>query len=140
MRMTCSKPAPFSINKACSGRCLHGGCNDISGVWIAAASEGLIALYQRGQSGGLTLLKQGESAVAPSLEVFRHTLMQGEHDHRIRQLILVGTANDIGWMHMSIPPEVSAYVTAEIEYPLLSAWFRSEGASELTNALSQVMQ
>jgi len=57
------------------------------------------------------------------------------------QLILVGSAVDISWMQSLLPDHISKQVVAEIEYPLISAWFSTPAnVSKLTNALDNVFR
>ena len=40
------------------------------------------------------------------------------------QLVIVGSKSDMAWVHVSLPQMVTPHIVAEIEYPLLSGWFK----------------
>ncbi|MBY0406908.1 MAG: hypothetical protein K2Q01_04400 [Rickettsiales bacterium] len=138
--MACSELLSLHAPKACSGKCQQGECaGGTSSVWVAAASEGMLVLYRKAKSGKLVLKRHGASAVAPTIESFRDALTQAETAHQISQLILVGAASDLAWMHMAVPPTLGKYVAAEISYPLLPAWFKTPNAQDLATAIERVL-
>ncbi len=107
---------------------------------MAAACEGMISLFEQDVRGRLALVRHGQSGVAPSLEAFQQALLRAEATRRLRQLVLVGSGNDLAWMHVSLPVEVSKHITAEIEYPLVSAWFLQPlPLDNLAQALERVL-
>ena len=110
--------------KACSGKCGGGFCRgDKPRVWVVAACEGMISLFEKQASGQISLIP-GSSDVFPSMEEFRAMLVTAEGEHKLDQLVIVGAKGDIAWMHTALPAPVAKYVTAEIEYPLIAGWFR----------------
>ncbi len=117
---------PPSSAGACSGKCSGGGCSQSASVLVIAACEGRIALFGR-SSHSIGLLTQGEHRVAPSLEEFRETLAQLDQSHRFSSVVLVGSTSDLAWVHVALPVGISTQIAAEIEYPLVPAWFREAG-------------
>ncbi len=123
---------------ACSGKCSNACGSSPLRVWVAAASEGMISLFEKYTDGRLQSLAQAES-VFPSMEAFQNALMAGEKTHALDQLILVGSRNDIAWIHAALPISLAKHVAAEIEYPLMSGWFRqTPPLQHLTHALEHV--
>ena len=69
-------------------------------------------------------LPHGNPTIFASLSAFQQSIRSAEERHAFDQLILVGSSNDIAWAHASMHPSAAQHVVAEIEYPLLPAWFR----------------
>ena len=46
---------------------------------------------------------------------------------------------NIAWLHASIADQAAHHVAAEIEYPLMTGWFREEGYPHLTKALNNIL-
>jgi hypothetical protein len=84
----------------------------------------MISLFEKNPQGKLVPLSHNGSVVFSSLEEFQKAIHQADQAHAFDQLILVGTNNDIGWIHVSLPQSVTRTIVAEINYPLLSAWFK----------------
>jgi hypothetical protein len=62
--------------------------------------------------------------------------MKADENHTLDQLIIVGAKSDIAWMHTALPAPIAQHITAEIEYPLMSGWFKQP--PQLANALEHV--
>lgn len=135
----CGAVTPISQAKACSGKCMGARCQRASRVWVVAACEGMVSLFTKTDAGTINPLPLGDQTVFASLDVFHHSIMRAEQQHAFDQLIIVGSNNDIAWVHASMPPEATQHVVAEIEYPLLPAWFKqSLPLSTLSHALESV--
>lgn len=118
---------------------MGGACGKPPAVWVVAACGGMISLFEKQAGGHLALLPCGGEAVFPSMESFHTILKQAEAEHRLEQLVLVGSANDIAWMHHSLPPTIAHHIAAEINYPLVSGWFREPAPLQgLAGALKQL--
>lgn len=122
-------------NKACSGKCKDGVCPSSPRIWVLAACGGMIALLEKGPQSKLAPLSHGESVVFASLEEFQHTMNTSTFD----QLVIVGSKGDVAWVHASLPPTATPRIAAEIEYPLLPAWFKQPlPMGQLTHALENL--
>ena len=84
----------------------------------------MISLFAKDAQGVLSPLAQNGNAVFSCLEEFQKAIDKADQAHTFDQLILVGASNDIGWIHASLPQSVTRAIVAEINYPLLSAWFK----------------
>jgi len=120
----CGAVTPISQAKACSGKCMGARCHHASRVWVVAACEGMVSLFTKTDAGTMDPLALGNQAVFASLDAFHRSLSNAEKQHAFDQLVIVGSSNDIAWVHASMPPQASQHVVAEIEYPLLPSWFR----------------
>jgi len=131
------KPPPL---KACSGKCGAGSnCEQLkSRLWVVAACEGMISLFEKNPDGRLSSLPMGEHVIAPSLEEFCAYVEQAAHSGKY--LVLVGSPNDISWMRLSLPEAMHSRIVAEIPYPLLAAWFHvSSDQHPLAKSLEQIL-
>lgn len=127
------------LAKACSGKCKGGGCGSAPKVWVLAACEGVIALFQKQADGHLSPLSDGHGWLGA--EGVRDRLVEASQSSAFSQLVLVGSASDIAWTQASLPASVSQHIVAEIEYPLLSGWFKAPShISRLTQALEHVFE
>jgi hypothetical protein len=108
--------------KACSGKCKGAACRGAPRVWVVAACEGMISLFERDMQGALVL--QGDQAIFSSLDAFQKSIENADRNHAFDQLVIVGSSNDIAWIHASLPALAMHHIAAEIEYPLLPAWFK----------------
>jgi hypothetical protein len=115
---------PITTNKACSGKCKNGVCGSVPRVWVVVACEGMISLFEKDMQGILVPMPQSDQAVFASLDQFQKSIEKAEHAHAFDQLVIVGGSNDIAWIHASMPQSATRHIVAEIEYPLLSAWFK----------------
>ena len=115
---------PITTNKACSGKCKSGGCSSAPRVWVVAACEGMISLFEKDRRGTFLPLPQNGQGVFASLEQFQKSIDKADHEHAFDQLVIVGGGNDLAWIHASLPQSATRHIVAEIEYPLLSAWFK----------------
>jgi hypothetical protein len=93
-------------------------------VWVVAACEGMVSLFTKADSGVISPLPLGNQTVFASLDAFQKSISSAEKQHAFDQLIIVGSNNDIAWVHASMPSQATQHVVAEIEYPLLPAWFK----------------
>lgn len=109
-----------------------GACNSAPRLWIVAACEGLISLFEKNMQGMLAPKLQGEQSVFASLEAFQKSIGIAEDAHAFDQLIIVGSGNDIAWVHASLPAPVTRHIVAEVEYPLLPMWFKEATTPQLT--------
>jgi len=124
--------------KACSGKCSSDVCSAPPCVWLLAACNGMVAIFEKNAS-KLHLLPQGENMVSPSIESFRAHLTTSAQNEKFNQLIVVGSETDIAWAQALLPPALSKYIVAEIKYPLLQSWFQqSPDLSSLTLALENL--
>jgi hypothetical protein len=132
---------PITAKKACSGKCKGGGCSPAPDVWVLAACEGVAALFLKQTDGHLVPLLEDGSHVSSFSTGLRDRLSKASEHSEFNQLVLVGSANDISWTQASLPSCVSKHIVAEIEYPLMSAWFSAASdAGRLTQALEHVFQ
>ena len=67
---------------------------------------------------------QNNHAVFASLKQFQKSIDDADHANAFDQLVIVGGSNDISWIHASLPQSATRHIVAEIEYPLLAAWFK----------------
>ncbi len=135
----CSNVLPLS-KTACSGKCRAGGCASAPRVWVVAACEGFITLLSKMPAGELQLQPLEDRHVFASLEEFHRYMERAQAAHRFDQLIVIGSASDIAWVHSSLPQHVSRLITAEIKYPLMTHWFKeTPPLPHLTQALSTVL-
>jgi hypothetical protein len=123
--------------RACSGKCRGGGCGAKPNVWVLAACEGKIALFSKQPDGHLLPLSKHGSNVSAFADTLRDRLVNAFEQGDFSQLVLVGSANDISWTQASLPVSVSKQVAAEIEYPLMPAWF---GTPSDTGRLAQALE
>lgn len=139
--MTSCEIIPMNASKACSGKCKAGNCNSSPRVWVVAACEGMISLFSKNENGNLDDTKFSSNAVFSSLEEFQKTIDKAQTTHSYDQLVIVGSGNDIAWVHASLPPQAMLHIAAEIKYPLVPDWFRQEPPlKQLNNALRGVFQ
>ncbi len=67
-------------------------------------------------------------------------LTQSLQRRAFQQLLILGTASDIGWMHAALPVELSRLVAAEVNYPLVHSWFSdAPQLSQLKKAVHQLL-
>lgn len=126
---------PIETTKACSGKCL-GLCSKTAKSIIAAACGGRVCLFEK-KDGQLIGLEN--HTVFSSMESVVELLTNASTKCGIDQLILVGSGNDMAWMHTLLPHEISKHIVAEIEYPLVPAWFKPDGHG-LVSALENLMR
>ena len=125
--------------KACSGKCRGVRCHAAPRVWVVAACEGMISLFEKDSRGALLPVPPAAEVVFSSLEMFQKSIERAEDAQAFDQLIIIGSSNDIAWIHASLPQSATRHIVAEIEYPLLPAWFRqSLPLQHLTHALESV--
>lgn len=108
-------------------------------MWVVAACEGMISLFEKTPAGALALRAEGGGPVFSSLEEFQRSMDRAEQVHAFDRLIIVGSGSDIAWVHSTLPEAMARHIAAEIKYPLLPAWFRQAAPlSGLTHALESV--
>lgn len=130
---------PHISVKACSGKCKE-SCVKSQVTWVIAACGGVVSLFVKMDSERLDLLQQEAADISFSLEQFRNFMLSALLEGRFNQLILVGSQNDIAWIHAALGDSVMSRVIAEIQYPLMQGWFRGEqGLPHLTKSLEQVI-
>lgn len=96
----------------------------------------MISLFEKDALG--TILPLGAAKVFSSLDQFKKSIDKAESAQEFDQLVIVGSSNDIAWIHASLSPSATRHVVAEIEYPLMASWFKEHGFLHLTNALKNV--
>ena len=117
------------------------GCSNTPRVLVVAACEGMVSLFEKSDSGSLKVLPVGDAAVAASPDGFQRLWQQIEEGGKSDQLVIVGSSNDIAWIHASLPVSVAGHISAEIKYPLVSGWFRQlPDMQGLTNALEHLLR
>jgi hypothetical protein len=133
---------PIASAKACSGKCKgNNGCAPAPTVWVLAACEGMAALFAKRPDGHLLPLASDFPAVSAFDTALRDKLVLASEHGDFSQLVLVGSPNDIAWTQASLPSIVSKHVVAEIEYPLIPAWFGTAASlGKLTQALDSVFE
>ncbi len=129
---------PVTANDACSGKCRRGACGVAPRVWVVAACEGMVSLFEKDMWGAPSLLSQQDGAVFTSLEKFQKSIGEADYARAFDQLVIVGSSTDIAWIHASLPPSSTHHIAAEIEYPLIPGWFTETGFPHLSNALENV--
>jgi hypothetical protein len=90
-------------------------------VWVVTACEGMIALFEKKKDGSFAPRISEGSAVFPTVEQFQQAIRDADG---FDQLVIIGSSNDMAWIHTSLPPAATGRIAAEIEYPLLAAWFK----------------
>ncbi len=109
-------------------------------MWVVAAAEGRIALYEKLAHGGADLIPIGQSITPQSLEALAQFLRQAYAQKQYEQLLIIGSPNDVCWVQSLLPEEVAGCVVAEIRYTLLPSWFQhTPHMPELTHALNNVL-
>lgn len=125
--------------KACSGKCRSGLCAGLPRVWVVAACEGMVVVFDKTDAQQLRLLPGEGATPVFSLERFVFMITQAEQLRQFEQLVIVGTGSDISWVHSSLPEDVARHIAAEIEYPLLPGWLKHREIDALTKALHSVI-
>jgi len=99
----------------------------------------MTALFQKQIDGHLIPLTHESGA--PMFVDTRDHLTDASQHGAFSQLVLIGSANDLAWTQASLPVVVSKQVVAEIEYPLIPAWFGGPpNKGRLAQALENVFQ
>lgn len=129
-------------SKACTGKCKGGGCSNAEPrIWVLAACGGMIALLEKKPDGGLMPLPGGDAAVFSSLDQFQQSIEAAKEAGAFNQLVIVGSKSDTAWVYASLPQVATPHISAEIEYPLLLAWFKQPmPLTQLTQALGNVFR
>jgi hypothetical protein len=131
---------PLTPPKACSGKCMGGACGKSPNIWVVAACEGMVSLFEKNKDGTIHQLQHASPSVFPSIKEFQSTIEEAEERHTLDQLVIVGSGSDIAWMHASLSPQISRHIAAEIEYPLMAGWFKEQPhMGTLTNALGHLL-
>ncbi len=112
-------------------------CEKQPNILVVAACEGMISLFEKHQDGHVALLANVESNVFSKMEEFHNILIAADENQSLGKLIIVGAKGDIAWMHAALPSAIAIHVAAEIEYPLISGWFKQP--SHLAYELEQVL-
>lgn len=97
----------------------------------------MISLFERSPRGDFLPFGGAENAVFSSLDTFQNAIGKAEDGHAYDQLVIMGSKGDIAWVHASLPHAAVRHIVAEIEYPLLPAWFKKP-LSGLTHAIEGV--
>lgn len=116
-------PPAVGKDKACSGKCMGGSCGDALRVWVVAVCDRMVSLFVMDLQGELSLLPDQRSLFS-SPEQCQRFLVEAEYNHLFNQLVIVGSRDDLAWIHAAFPDAVTHHIVAEIEYPLSSSWFR----------------
>lgn len=127
------------VRPACSGKCV-GGCGLRPAIWVIAACDGLIALFQQDPDGGVNIIPQGDSFLSPSVEAFSNTLRDALKRGAFNRLVLVGSPQDIAWVQLSLPASLTKHIVAEIAHPLMVGHFqRLPNALPLINEIVRLL-
>lgn len=108
---------------ACSGKCM-GVCGVKPSIWVIAACDGRISLFRQSPEGRLSIIPQEDSFVSPSVESFCHTLVVSSKKGMFNRLVLIGSTQDIAWVHLSMPASLTKQIIAEIAHPLSQVHFQ----------------
>ncbi len=99
----------------------------------------MISLFEQNTQGALSPKAQRDQPIFSSLDAFQQSISNAENAHAFDQLVIIGSSNDIAWIHAALPAPATRHIVAEIEYPLLPAWFKQPlPLSNLTHALEGV--
>lgn len=108
-------------------------------MWVVAACNGRVAMFSK-QREVLSVIPQGEGNIFPSLEEFVRAIRSAAKRDAFNQLLIIGAPGDLAWLQVSLPPEASGRVVAEVPYPLLPEWFQPDSKlAELRGALTHVL-
>jgi len=99
----------------------------------------MISLFERSTQGTLLPKALGDQPVFASLDAFQRFIDKAENTHTFDQLVIIGSSNDIAWIHASLPASATHHIVAEIEYPLMPPWFKEHDLAHLTGALKNVL-
>lgn len=133
--MTGCDVIPLS-GKACAGTCRGAACGSGRHLWVLASSDGALGLFHKIESG----LHRVPLESTDPLQNLREKLLAATQSGALQQLVVVGSAKDIAWTHQLLPPALSGQVVAEIEYPLMAAWFAAAADDEkLIQVLSHIV-
>ena len=111
------------VRPACSGKCVE-GCGLKPAIWVIAACDGLIALFQQNSDGRVSIVPQGDSFLSPSVEVFSSTLLSALRRGAFNRLVLIGSPQDMVWVQLSLPASLTKHIVAEISHPLSVGYFQ----------------
>ena len=119
---------------------MGGACSRVPRVWVVAACEGMVSLFEKQADGHVVPMAYGDGTIFPSMAAFQTTLTKADADRTLEKLIIVGSGNDIAWIHAALPVSVTRHIAAEIEYPLVTSWFReTPQLYGLTHALEHLL-
>ena len=125
--------------KACSGKCKGGACGKAQRVWVVAACEGMISLFEKDREGDIAANSFAEHSVFSSPSQFQQFINDAKSNNAFEQLVIVGSTNDIAWVHSLLLQHIAPYITAEIKYPLMASWFKEPyPMAHLTRALKNI--
>jgi len=128
-----------SSAKACSGKCRANACHSAPRVWVVAACEGMVSLFEKQAQGTFIPVPCAGHVVFASLDQFQQSLDEADGAHAFDQLVIIGSPSDIAWIHASLPHTATHRIAAEIAYPLLPVWFKQPmPLVNLTQALERV--
>lgn len=125
-------------SNACSNKCKNSACGTQARVWVIAACDGVIALFNKYLDGEPSLLPSGTPSLFYTVEQFRDMIVDAEQTHAFDKLVFIGKSSDIAWLHACVPLEVTRQITAEIQYPLLAGWFKENDFTSLNVALKNI--
>ena len=112
-------------------------------LWVIAACNGMVSLFERGNNGKLYALTGMDYTQPGSLPECLRLLTQAESLGELTQCILVGSASDIAWMQVLLPPSIQKKIRADIEYPIIASLFkqaqRDNGMHELLSILERLL-
>lgn len=134
------KPHLKGVNSSACTSCCPGTCHGSGKMWIVAACEGHMALYEKGPGGGAELIPIGQDVTPWSLENLVNLLKTYHAQKQFEQLLIVGSQNDLSWVQSLLPEEVANCVVAEIRYPLMAGWFsETPNMKTLSSALRTLL-
>lgn len=107
-------------------------------MWVVAACEGMISLFNKDAEGSLKPLSLSGQTVFASPDHFKKSIDSADDARQFDQLVIIGSGNDIAWVHASLSDSATRHIVAEIEYPLIAGWFKEQDFLHLTMALKNV--
>lgn len=126
---------------SCDGRCQSGGCKKGSPrCWLLVACSGMTCLFEKQEDVLVLQHEHGQSPTFKSPTDLADFLEHAVRDRQFDQLVMIGSENDMAWMHAMLAPEVTQHITAEITYPLLVEWFQESGLTQLIQTLRPLIQ
>lgn len=128
---------PFpTMEKACSGKCRGTCASGAPKLWVIAACNGMVSLFEKSGTELHPVTCDGET-IFSSMERFHQLIKDSAEQDKFNQLVVVGASNDVAWIHTSLPQTASRRIVAEMQYPLLPGWFPD--TSQLSHVLQTVL-
>lgn len=84
----------------------------------------MLSLLEKDPDGQISARLQGGQFIASSVEDLRQHLLEAIEKKLFDQLVIIGSATDLAWVHLALDGEIAKRINAEIQYPLVSEWFK----------------